>query len=193
MTTKLIASLATGLLLVACGGKKDESKADDKKPAATKPAEPAKPAADTKPEPAKDKPAPAADGDIVAIASGNPDFSTLVTAVKAAGLVETLQGEGPFTVFAPTNEAFAKLPEGALEKLLADKKQLTAVLTYHVVAGKVMAADVGKLTEATTVQGGKLPIDTKAGVKIGDATVVKADIEAKNGVIHVIDTVLLPK
>ena len=133
-----------------------------------------------------------APGDIVDVAVGAGSFNTLVAAVKAAGLVETLKGPGPFTVFAPTDEAFAKLPPGALDALLADKAKLTAVLTYHVVAGKVMAADAAKLTSATSVQGGALAIDASDGVKIGGATVIKADIEASNGVIHVIDTVLLP-
>lgn len=125
-----------------------------------------------------------------AVAAGN--FTTLVKAVQAAGLVETLKGPGPFTVFAPTDEAFAKLPAGTLEGLLADKAKLTAVLTYHVVAGTVTAADVAGLKTAKTVQGAELAIDTSNGVKINDATVIKADIKTSNGVIHVIDTVLLP-
>lgn len=129
---------------------------------------------------------------IVDIATSNDSFETLVTALQAAGLVETLQGDGPFTVFAPTDEAFAKLPPGTVEALLADKEQLTAVLTYHVVAGKLMAADVAGAKSATTVQGGTLAIDTSNGVMVGGANVVQADIEASNGVIHVIDTVLIP-
>lgn len=133
-----------------------------------------------------------ATADIVDTAVGAGSFTTLVAAVKAAGLVETLKGDGPFTVFAPTDEAFAKLPPGTVEALLADKAKLTAILTYHVVPGRVTAADVGGLTTATTVQGGALAIDTSAGVKINDATVVQADVMASNGVIHVIDTVLLP-
>ncbi len=135
---------------------------------------------------------PAATADIVDTAVAAGSFTTLVAAVKAAGLVETLKGEGPFTVFAPTDEAFAKLPPGTVEALLADKDKLTRVLTYHVVAGKVMAKDVAGMTSATTVQGGALAIDTSAGVKVGGATVITADVEASNGVIHVIDTVLLP-
>lgn len=131
-------------------------------------------------------------GDIVDTAVAAGSFNTLVTAVKAAGLVDTLKGEGPFTVFAPTDEAFAALPEGTLEALLADKEKLTAVLTYHVVSGKVMAADVVKIDEAETVQGGKVAIDASNGVKVNNAKVVKADIETSNGVIHVIDTVLIP-
>jgi uncharacterized surface protein with fasciclin (FAS1) repeats len=120
-------------------------------------------------------------------------FQTLVTAVEAAGLVETLSGPGPFTVFAPTDEAFAKLPKETLDAVLADKEKLTAILTYHVVPGKVMASDVANLKEATTVQGGNLSIDTSDGVKVNGANVIKADIETSNGVIHVIDTVLLPQ
>lgn len=133
-----------------------------------------------------------AEADIVdtAVAAGN--FTTLVKAVEAAGLVETLKGPGPFTVFAPTDEAFAKLPAGTVEGLLADKDKLTAVLTYHVVAGAVTSADVAGLKTAKTVQGADLAIDASNGVKINDATVIKADIQTKNGVIHVIDTVLLP-
>jgi uncharacterized surface protein with fasciclin (FAS1) repeats len=118
-----------------------------------------------------------------------------VAAIKAAGLVETLQGEGPFTVFAPTNAAFEKLPEGTLEDLLKpeNKDKLVAILTYHVVAGNVMAADVVKLTKATTVQGSDIMIDTSDGVKVNDATVTQTDLKTKNGVIHVIDTVIIPK
>ena len=131
---------------------------------------------------------------IVDIAAGNPDFSTLVAAVKAAGLVETLSGDGPFTVFAPTNEAFAKLPEGKVDSLLADIPTLKKILTYHVVAGKVMAADVVGLNNATTVQGDDVKIAVVDGkVKLNDAAMVTAtDLEASNGVIHVIDTVLIP-
>jgi uncharacterized surface protein with fasciclin (FAS1) repeats len=125
-----------------------------------------------------------------AVAAGS--FETLVTAVKAAGLVDVLSGDGPFTVFAPTDEAFAKLPDGTIEALLADKEKLTAVLTYHVVPGKVMAKDVVKLTSAKTVQGSELTIDTSDGVRVDGATVIKTDVEASNGVIHVIDTVLIP-
>lgn len=134
----------------------------------------------------------AASGTIVDIAATNGSFNTLVTAIKAAGLVDTLSGEGPFTVFAPTDEAFAKLPPGALDSLIADKDQLTQVLTYHVVSGKVPASAVAGLSSATTLQGGELPVDTSDGVKVGEATVVTTDIEASNGIIHVIDTVLIP-
>jgi uncharacterized surface protein with fasciclin (FAS1) repeats len=125
-------------------------------------------------------------------------FKTLVTAVKAAGLVETLSGKGPFTVFAPTDEAFAKLPKGTVEGLLKDIPKLKAVLTYHVVPGKVMAADVVKLKTAKTVQGQEIKIDASKWhlhkyVKVNDANVVKTDIVTDNGVIHVIDKVILPK
>ena len=133
--------------------------------------------------------------DIVAVASGNGSFNTLVAAVKAAGLVETLQGPGPFTVFAPTDEAFAKLPKGTVEDLLKpeNKEKLVAILTYHVVAGKVMAADV-KTMKAKTVNGKELDVKvTDGGVTVDNAKVVKTDVAASNGVIHVIDSVVLPK
>jgi len=126
-----------------------------------------------------------------AIAAGS--FKTLVTAITEAGLVDTLKGAGPFTVFAPTDEAFAKVPKATLDALLKDKQKLTAVLTYHVVAGNVPAAAVVKQTSATTVSGKALPIHVSAGnVMVGGAHVVKTDIAASNGVIHVIDQVLLP-
>ncbi len=131
--------------------------------------------------------------DIVDTAVSAGSFNTLVTAVKAAGLVETLKGEGPFTVFAPTDEAFAKVPADALNALLADKEALRKVLLYHVVSGKVAAGDVVKLKSAKTVQGSNVMIDASSGVKINNATVVKADVMAGNGIIHIIDTVLMPK
>ena len=131
--------------------------------------------------------------DIVDTAVAAGSFSTLVTAVQTAGLVETLKGEGPFTLFAPNDEAFAKIPSDQLNALLADKDKLTAVLTYHVVPGKIMAADVAGLTSVKSVQGQELRIDTSDGVKVNDAKVIKTDIAASNGVIHVIDTVLMPK
>ena len=133
--------------------------------------------------------------DIVDTALSNEQFSTLVAAVKAAGLVDTLKGDGPFTVFAPTDAAFAKLPAGTVENLLKpeNKHQLVAVLTYHVVPGKVMAGDiVGKKLSATTVQGSAVDIDATSGAKIDNASIVVTDIVADNGVIHVIDTVILP-
>jgi len=131
--------------------------------------------------------------DIVDTAVAAGSFKTLATALQAAGLIETLKGEGPFTVFAPTDEAFAKIPQADLQALLADKAALTKVLTYHVVAGKVLAADVVKLSSAKTVEGQSVKIDTSNGVKVNDANVIKTDIMASNGVIHVIDTVLMPK
>ena len=136
-----------------------------------------------------------AKADIVDTAVGAGSFKTLVAAVKAAGLVDTLKGAGPFTVFAPTDEAFAKLPPGTVDELLKpeNKEKLVKVLTYHVVPGKVMAADVGGLKSAKTVEGGELTISTEGGVKVDDANVVKTDIECSNGVIHVIDTVVMPK
>lgn len=130
--------------------------------------------------------------DIVDTAVNAGSFNTLVQAVQAAGLEDTLRSEGPFTVFAPTDEAFAALPEGTLAALLADDEALAAVLTYHVVAGEVMAADVAGLESAETVQGESVTFDTTDGVMVNDANVVQADIEASNGVIHVIDKVLLP-
>ena len=125
-----------------------------------------------------------------AVAAGN--FKTLVTAVQAAGLVETLKGPGPFTVFAPTDAAFAKIPKAKLDALLADKAALTKVLTYHVVAGKVMAADV-KAGKVKTVEGSEVTLATQGGVTVDKAKVVTADVAADTGVIHAIDTVIMPK
>jgi len=167
-TSVKLASLlaALGLFVAACGGDAEETTTTT---------------------------APAALKDIVDTAVEAGSFTTLVTAVEAAGLVDTLKGEGPFTVFAPTDAAFAALPEGALDGLLADIPALTDVLLYHVVSGKVMAADVVNLSSATTVQGSDLTITVEDGaVMINDALVVTADIETSNGVIHVIDAVLLP-
>jgi uncharacterized surface protein with fasciclin (FAS1) repeats len=130
--------------------------------------------------------------DVVDTAVSAGTFKTLATALGAAGLVDTLKGKGPFTVFAPTDEAFAKIPKADLDALLKDKKKLASVLTYHVVAGKVMAADV-KAGKVKTVQGSELTITTSAGVMVDNAKVVKTDIVADNGVIHVIDTVIMPK
>ena len=141
-------------------------------------------------------PSRAADKDIVDTAVAAGSFKTLAAALKAAGLVDTLKGTGPFTVFAPTDEAFAKLPAGTVETLLKpeNKAKLTAILTYHVVPGTVMAADVMKMNTAKTVQGGSVKIAAANGkVMIDKATVTKADIAASNGVIHVIDTVLMPQ
>jgi uncharacterized surface protein with fasciclin (FAS1) repeats len=133
--------------------------------------------------------------DIVDTAAGDAQFSTLVAAVKAAGLVDTLKGKGPFTVFAPTNDAFAKLPAGTVETLLKpeNKDKLVKVLTYHVVAGKTKSKSLaGKKLDVATVEGNKVAIDGTNGVKVNNSTVIKADVYASNGVIHVIDAVLLP-
>ena len=176
---KLLAPLALIGLLVSCGG--DDS---DVAPVTEAPMTSEAPMASD---------APAEAGDIVAVASANEDFSTLVAAVAAAGLVETLQGEGPFTVFAPTNEAFAALPAGLVDKLLLpeNKDLLVKILTYHVVSGKVMAADV-TAGDVPSVEGQNITITTDMGVKVNGANVVTTDIEARNGVIHVIDAVILP-
>lgn len=133
--------------------------------------------------------------DIVDTAAGAGTFNTLVAAVTAAELVDTLKGEGPFTVFAPTDDAFAALPEGTVDDLLkpVNKDQLIAVLTYHVVPGKVMSTDLSDDMTAATVQGGEITIDLDNGVMVNDATVTTADIETSNGVIHVIDKVILPQ
>jgi uncharacterized surface protein with fasciclin (FAS1) repeats len=130
---------------------------------------------------------------IVELAVSAGGFDTLVAAVKAAGLVDTLSSPGPFTVFAPNDDAFAKLPEGTVEALLKDIPKLTAILTYHVVPGKMMAADVVKAESLKTVQGQSITVDASDGVRVDGATVIQADIEADNGVCHVIDSVILPK
>ncbi|WP_170751044.1 fasciclin domain-containing protein [Ruegeria lacuscaerulensis] len=134
--------------------------------------------------------------DIVDTAVSAGSFETLVAAVQAAGLVETLKGDGPFTVFAPTDEAFAALPEGTVETLLLpeNKDQLVEILTYHVVPAKVMSGDIaGKRAKVLTVQGDRLSVNAKRGVKVNDAEVIQADIETSNGVIHVVDAVILPE
>ncbi|MEM9356136.1 MAG: fasciclin domain-containing protein [Pseudomonadota bacterium] len=141
-------------------------------------------------------PAVAGKKDIVDTAVKAGSFNTLVAAVKAAGLVDTLKGAGPFTVFAPTDAAFKKLPAGTVEDLLKpeNKAKLAAILTYHVIPGKVMSKDIaGKKLDAKTVQGQKVSVDATNGVKVDNATVTQADIATSNGVIHVIDTVILPK
>lgn len=130
--------------------------------------------------------------DIVDTAMSAGTFSTLVTAITVAGLDTALKAEGPFTVFAPSDDAFSKLPSGTVESLLEDVLTLRKILEYHVVSGKVLAADVTKLDKATTIEGSDVKINAEGGVKVNDAQVVMADVEADNGVIHVIDTVLLP-
>lgn len=134
-----------------------------------------------------------ADPTIVDIAAGNPDFSTLVAAVTAADLGTTLSGPGPFTVFAPTNEAFAKIPKAQLDAILADKALLTSILTYHVVPGEILAGDLKKSQKVETVEGSKVKVvKKKSGAKVDNAAITATDIVGSNGVIHVIDTVLLP-
>jgi len=178
-------ALAGALMLAACGG--DDSSTDttvaDTTAATTAPAATMAPGASD----------PMATGDIVAVASSNPDFSTLVKAVEAAGLVETLQGPGPFTVFAPTNEAFAALPAGVLDALLlpANKDALVKVLTYHVLPQQVMAADV-TAGDVPTVEGQTIAVTTDGGVKVNGVPVIATDVAASNGVIHVIGSVLVP-
>jgi uncharacterized surface protein with fasciclin (FAS1) repeats len=173
---KLLAPLAIIGLLVSCGS-------DDSDVATTE--------APTTEAPTTE--APAEEQDIVAIASGNEDFSTLVAAVAAAGLVEVLQGEGPFTVFAPTNDAFAALPAGLVDKLLLEENKdvLVKILTYHVVSGAVLAADV-TAGEVPSVEGQNITVTTEGGVMVNNANVIATDIIASNGVIHVIDAVILP-
>lgn len=130
--------------------------------------------------------------DIIDTAVNASSFKTLIAAVKAAGLVDTLKGPGPFTVFAPTDDAFARLPEGTVEALLNDISQLTKILTYHVVSGKVMSADMVNLNSISPLEGSPLSIDASSSVKVNNAMVVTPDVEADNGVIHVIDSVLIP-
>jgi uncharacterized surface protein with fasciclin (FAS1) repeats len=192
------AVIAASLLFVACGDDKNDAAAET----TAAPAETAAPtetmAPSTDPmttEPMTSETMAEDPGTIVDIAAGNPDFSTLVAAVTAAGLVETLSGEGPFTVFAPTNEAFAALPAGLVDKLLLpeNKDVLTQILTYHVVSGKVMSTDVAA-GDVPSVEGSPIAVTVDGGtVKLnGSATVTAVDIEASNGVIHVIDAVILP-
>lgn len=189
---KLLAPLALIGLLVSCGG--DDS---DVAPVTEAPMEEEATAEEeTEEAPAEEateEEATEEASDIVAIASSNEDFTTLVAAVAAAGLVEVLQGEGPFTVFAPTNDAFAALPAGLVDKLLLpeNKDLLVKILTYHVVSGAVMAADV-TAGEVPSVEGQNITVTTDMGVQVNGANVVITDIEASNGVIHVIDAVILP-
>jgi uncharacterized surface protein with fasciclin (FAS1) repeats len=174
-------ALAGALVLAACGS--DDDSTATTVAATTAPAATMAPGASS----------PMTTGDIVAVASSNPDFSTLVKAVEAAGLVETLQGPGPFTVFAPTDEAFAALPAGVLDALLlpANKDALVKVLTYHVLPQQVMAADV-TAGDVPTVEGQPITITTDGGVKVNNVAVVATDVAASNGVIHVIGSVLVP-
>jgi uncharacterized surface protein with fasciclin (FAS1) repeats len=177
-------SLAAVLFLAGCGGGDEET------------ISPTTPAAS--PSPTMTEASPEATmaeaGTIVEVAAGNPDFSTLVAAVEAAGLAETLSGPGPFTVFAPTNEAFEALPAGVLDALLLPENSdaLTSILTYHVLPAEVMAADV-TAGDVATVEGSTVTITTDDGVKVNDANVTATDVDASNGVIHVIDAVLVPE
>ena len=183
MNIKIAAAggIAALLFLSGCSSSSDEATAP-----ATSAAAPA--ASEMASEPAMAEP-----GTIVEVAASNPDFETLVAAVTAAGLAETLSGEGPFTVFAPTDEAFDALPEGVLDALLLpeNKDALTSILTYHVVSGEVMAADV-TAGDVPTVEGSTIAITTDGGVKVNEANVTATDVDASNGVIHVIDAVLVP-
>ena len=184
-TTAIVSIIAAGLIF---GGFTSMSSGDDA-PVDAVP----EPTVQVTLEPVTPLPRIQETGTIVDVAAANGSFETLVEAVRAAGLVETLSGEGPFTVFAPTDEAFSKLPEGTLEELLNAPERLARVLTYHVVPGRVTAADVQGIDSAETVAGPSLSISSEYGsVKVDDATVVEADVMASNGVIHVIDTVLLP-
>jgi uncharacterized surface protein with fasciclin (FAS1) repeats len=178
--TTIAAAGVVALGAAGCGDDEEDSAASATTPTATATATPSAEAAQ----------------DIVALASATPDLSTLVSAVQAADLVETLQGDGPFTVFAPTNEAFTAVGQDTLDTLLAPegKEQLTDILTYHVVPGELTAADLEDGQELTTVQGGKLQVSIEGEeVRIGDATVAMPDVEASNGVVHVIDAVLMPE
>jgi uncharacterized surface protein with fasciclin (FAS1) repeats len=184
---KLLAPLAIIGLLVSCGG-------DDSDVASTEAPTTEAPTTEAPADESMTTEAPAEEAqDIVAIASANEDFSTLVAAVAAAGLVEVLQGEGPFTVFAPTNDAFAALPAGLVDKLLLEENKdvLVKILTYHVVSGAVLAADV-TAGEVPSVEGQNITVTTEGGVMVNNANVVATDIIASNGVIHVIDAVILP-
>lgn len=188
------AVIAASLLFVACGDDKDDAAAETTAAAAETTAAPTETMAPST-DPMTSETMAEDPGTIVDIAVGNPDFSTLVAAVTAAGLVETLSGEGPFTVFAPTNDAFAALPAGLVDKLLLpeNKDVLTQILTYHVVSGKVMSTDVAA-GEVPSVEGSPITVTVDGGtVMLNDsATVTAVDIEASNGVIHVIDAVILP-
>ena len=180
-----VVALASAAVLVGCSGAGAEDAGMDETVTAETPVTAEAPA-----------PAQSASGDIVEVATSAGSFSTLLTEVQAAGLVETLKGAGPYTVFAPTDEAFAKLPAGTVEALLADRERLAAVLTYHVIPGRVMAAEVIQAgsVRPETVQGQALDIRVMDGtVHVDEATVTTPDVLASNGVIHVIDTVVLPE
>jgi len=183
-------ALASGLVLTACSSSDDDTAAE---PAASEAAAVEADADDMADDAEMADEAPASAGTIVDIAAGTDGFATLVAAADAAGLIETLSGEGPFTVFAPTDDAFAALPEGLVDALLLpeNKDVLTKILTYHVVPGTVMAADIVD-GDVATVEGQTVTLSTMDGVKVNDATVIQADIVADNGVVHVIDAVIVP-
>ena len=183
-------ALASGLVLTACSSSDDETAAE---PAASEAAAVEADADDMAEDAEMADEAPASAGTIVDIAAGTDGFATLVAAADAAGLIETLSGEGPFTVFAPTDDAFAALPEGLVDALLLpeNKDVLTKILTYHVVPGTVMAADIVD-GDVATVEGQTVTLSTMDGVKVNDSTVIQADIVADNGVVHVIDAVIVP-
>ena len=183
-------ALASGIVLTACSSSDDDTGAE---PAASEAAAVEADADDMAEDAEMADEAPASAGTIVDIAAGTDGFATLVAAADAAGLIETLSGEGPFTVFAPTDDAFAALPEGLVDALLLpeNKDVLTKILTYHVVPGTVMAADIVD-GDVATVEGQTVTLSTMDGVKVNDATVIQADIVADNGVVHVIDAVIVP-
>ena len=183
-------ALASGIVLTACSSSDDDTAAE---PAASEAAAVEADADDMAEDAEMADEAPASAGTIVDIAAGTDGFATLVAAADAAGLIETLSGEGPFTVFAPTDDAFATLPEGLVDALLLpeNKDVLTKILTYHVVPGTVMAADIVD-GDVATVEGQTVTLSTMDGVKVNDATVIQADIVADNGVVHVIDAVIVP-
>jgi uncharacterized surface protein with fasciclin (FAS1) repeats len=183
-------ALASGLVLTACSSSDDDTAAE---PAASEAAAVEADADDMADDAEMADEAPASAGTIVDIAAGTDGFATLVAAADAAGLIETLSGEGPFTVFAPTDDAFAALPDGLVDALLLpeNKDVLTKILTYHVVPGTVMAADIVD-GDVATVEGQTVTLSTMDGVKVNDATVIQADIVADNGVVHVIDAVIVP-
>lgn len=197
----LVAVVALGYWMVSGSNQsaKDDSasmKTEKTKPMPPKETPPAPKVSEKAPAPSAEKSTSDAmmeKNTITDIAVANGNFKTLVTALQAAGLVETLSGPGPFTVFAPTDAAFAKLPAGTVEALLKDKEKLTSILTYHVVSGNVMAKDVVTLKSAKTLNGQSVTVNATKGVKINDALVITPDVVASNGVIHVIDTVLLPQ
>ena len=186
-------AVVVSLAIAACGKPVETTPPTDTPAPEPAPVVAAEPTLEPAP-PAEPPPPPAPTKDILTTATDAGNFTTLLTAIEAAGLTETLKGAGPFTVFAPTDEAFAKLKKADLDKLLKNKKNLAALLNYHVVAGSVKAADVAAMPTAKTVNGADVTINATSGVKINDATVISPDIMTTNGVIHVIDTVLtVPK